>query len=97
MVRALREYYYLVDALTATQLRTVAPMRQKFVDVGIDRGYSLMGTADEKALVERIRADPALAATIATSREIAGMHLVLVTAVDRKAHELVRLLEGDRP
>lgn len=97
VVRALREYYYLVDALTATQLRTVAPMRQKFVDVGIDRGYSLMGTADEKALVERIRADPALAAAIATSREVAGMHLVLITALDRKAHELVRLLEGDRP
>jgi hypothetical protein len=97
LVSALREYYYLVDALTATQLRTVAPMRQKIIDVGIDHGYSYLGTVDEKVLVERIRASPPLAAAIATSREVAGLHLVLLTALERKAHELLSLLEGDRP
>lgn len=97
VVRALREYYYLVDALTGSQLRTIVPMRQKIVDIGIDRGYSLMGTVDERALVERIRTDPALAAALATSREVAAIHLALLTALDRKAQELIRLLEGGGP
>jgi hypothetical protein len=97
VVRALREYYYLVDALTATQIRTVAPMRLKLVDVGIDRGYSPKGAVDETVLVERVEVDPPLAAAIATSREVAGLHLVLITALERKAHELTELLEGERP
>jgi hypothetical protein len=96
VVRALREYYYLVDALTATQIRSVAPVRLRLVDIGIDRGYSAKGVVDEKALVERLKSDPPLAAAIATSREIAGLHLVLITALERKAHELVGLLEEQR-
>ncbi len=86
-----------IDALTATRLRTVVPMRQNIVDVAVDRGYSLMGKADEQALVERIGSDPTLAVALATSREVAAIYLVMISAFDRKAHGLVQFLERSHP
>ena len=96
-MRALREYYYLVNALSATQTRTVTPIRQKIIDVGVERGYSHWGEVDETRLVEQVRNDPALAAAIATSRELAAVHLVLLTALDQKAQELLPLLDTEQP
>jgi hypothetical protein len=97
IVRALREYYYLVNALSATQARTVTPIRQKIIDVGVERGYSHWGEVDETRLIEQVRSDPALAAAIATSRELAAVHLVLLTALEQKAKELLPLLETEQP
>ncbi len=97
IIRALREYYYLVNALSATQIRTVAPTRQKIIDVGIERGYSHWGEVDEARLIEQVKGDPALAAAIATSRELAAVHFLLSAALDQKAQELVRLLEAEAP
>jgi hypothetical protein len=96
IVRALREYYYLVNALSATQTRTVTPIRQKIIDVGIERGYSYRGEGDESRLIEQVRSDPALAAAIASSRELAAVHLVMLTALDQKAQELLPLLEAEQ-
>ena len=97
VMRALREYYYLVNALSASQMRTLSPMRQQIIEAGIAQGYSLSGVVDEATLIERVRSDRAFAATVATSRELASVHLLLCAALDKKAHELLPLLEGEKP
>lgn len=93
----LREYYYLVNALSATQVRTLAPLRLQVIATGLARGHSHMGIADERALVEQVGNDPAFAASVATSRELAAGHLLLCLALEKKAHEALRLLEAGRP
>lgn len=90
----LREYYYLVNALSATQVRTLAPLRDQIIATGLARGHSHMGIADERALVEQVGKDSAFAASVATSRELAAAHLLLCLALEKKAHEALRLLEA---
>jgi hypothetical protein len=92
----LREYYYLVNALSATQVRTLAPLRNQLIAAGLARGYSYMGVADERALVGQVGKDPAFAASVATSRELAAAHLLLCLALEKKAHEALRLLDAGR-
>jgi hypothetical protein len=92
----LREYYYLVNSLSATQVRTIAPLRDQVIATGLARGHSPMGIADERALVERVGKDSAFAASVATSRELAATHLLICLALEKKAHEVLRLLEAGR-
>jgi hypothetical protein len=92
----LREYYYLVNALSATQVRTLAPLRDQVVATGLARGHSHLGLADERALVAQVGKDPAFAASVATSRELAATHLLICLALEKKAHEALRLLEAGR-
>jgi hypothetical protein len=92
----LREYYYLVNALSATQLRTLAPLRDQVIATGLARGHSHLGLTDERALVEQVGKDPAFAASVATSRELAATHLLICLALEKKAHEALRLLEAGR-
>ena len=89
----LREYYYLVNALDRTQTRTILPMRNHFIELGIARGLSPEGPVDEDLLVRKVGDDPALAASIAASREYAALHLYLAQLLDGKAHELQQLLK----
>ena len=89
----LREDYYLVNALDRTQTRTILPMRNHFIELGIARGLSPEGPVDEDLLVRKVGDDPALAASIAASREYAALHLYLAQLLDGKAHELQQLLK----
>jgi hypothetical protein len=90
---ALREYYYLVNALDRTQARTIIPMRSHIIQIGIDRGLSPYGVIDEMVLVEKLENDDALVAALAASREYAGLHLLLTSLLEEKAQQLLRLLE----
>jgi hypothetical protein len=92
----LREYYYLVNALSATQVRTLAPLRNQVIAIGLARGHSHMGISDERALVDQVGKDPAFAASVATSRELAAAHLLMCLALEKKANEALRLLEPRR-
>ena len=96
ITRALREYYYTVSTLSATQIRTLVPMRQRILDAGIEKGHSPWGVADEAVLVEQIRRDPAFATVVATSGQLAGVQLLICSALDKKARELLPLLEKER-
>ena len=93
---ALREYYYLVNSLDRTQTRTIIPMRNHVIEIGIDRGLSPHGLIDETVLVEKLENDDVLVAALATSREYAGFHLLLGSLLEEKAQQLLRLLE-ERP
>ena len=89
----LREYYYLVNALDQTQTRTIIPMRNHVIEVGIERGLSPYGLIDEMVLVDKLENDAVLAAALAASREYAGLHLLLASLLEEKAQHLLRLLE----
>lgn len=94
LMDTLREYYYLVNALDRTQARTILPMRNHVIEIGITRGLSPEAVLDERALVGRLRNDTALVAALAASREYAGYQLHLTSLLEGKARELLRLLEA---
>ncbi len=96
---ALQRYYYLVNALEETQRRTIMPMRVQSFGIGLERGLSPETRAAETTLVERVAADPALSAAIATSREHAGLHLLFCRLIDDQARRVLTLLDdvGVRP
>jgi hypothetical protein len=93
VMNTLREYYYLVNALDQSQTRTIIPLRNHVIEIGIDRGLSPYGVIDEKVLVEKLENDDALVAALAASREYAGFHLLLTSLLEEKAQQLLRLLE----
>ena len=94
LMDTLREYYYLVNALDRTQARTIVPMRNHIVEMGIERGLSPEGLIDEAVLIDTLENDAALVAALATSREYAGYHLLLTSLLGEKAQQLLRLLEA---
>jgi hypothetical protein len=96
ITRALREYYYIVSTLSATQIRTLVPMRQRILEAGIENGHSPWGVADEAVLVEQIRSDPGFATVVATSGQLAAVQLLISSALDEKARSLLPLLEKER-
>lgn len=89
---ALREYYYLVTAFDETQRRTLAPIRNHIAETGIARGLSVEGRLDEALLIEKVAADSALAAAVATSREHAAMNLLFCRLIDEKGRAVLALL-----
>ncbi len=93
IMRALREYYYLVNGLSETQSRTIVPGRQMAIEAGIAHGMSTDARIAEADLVAAIRQDPSLAAIVATMREYAALHILLCDSVDQKAKELLQLLD----
>jgi hypothetical protein len=93
VMNTLREYYYLVNALDRSQARTIIPMRNHVIEIGIDRGLSPYGLIDEMVLVEKLENDDALVAALAASREYAGFHLLLTSLLEGKAQQLLQLLE----
>lgn len=96
VMRAMREFYYLINALYETQRRTIQPARQFILETGLAHGLSPEGVAAESALIGAVKADAALAASVAASREYATLHILLCDAADRKAQELIKLLEAAR-
>jgi hypothetical protein len=94
IARALREYYYLVNSLSTTQARTIAPLRQHILEAGIAQGHTPWGASDEAVLVGQLKGDPAFAATVSTSRQLTGVHLLLCAVLDKKGRDLLQLLEG---
>ncbi|MEZ5891548.1 MAG: hypothetical protein R3C58_00140 [Parvularculaceae bacterium] len=92
IMRALREYYYLVNGLSQTQSRTIVPGRQMAIQAGIEHGMSPDGRIAEAALIAAIEQDASLAAVIAATREYAALHILLCDSLDQKAKELLQLL-----
>lgn len=96
---ALQRYYYLVNALEETQRRTIMPMRVQLLAIGLEHGLSQETRAAEAALFERVGADPALSAAIATSREHAALYLLFCRLIADQARRVLTLLDdaGARP
>ncbi|MEZ5921717.1 MAG: hypothetical protein R3C60_10250 [Parvularculaceae bacterium] len=92
ITRALREYYYLVDGLSATQSRTIVPGRQMAIAGGIAHGMSPDGRIAEADLVGAVGEDPSLAAVVSAMREYGGLHILLCDSLEGKANELLQLL-----
>lgn len=93
ITRALREYYFVVTSLALSQQRTIAPIKQQVIDAGIAHGHAAWGNSDEAVLVEQVRREPAFAAMVATSRQLSGYQLLMCNVNEKKARELLSLLE----
>ena len=97
LMRALREYYYLVGALTESQSRTLVPFHNYALEQGLQRGLSPRGLYSDDALIQLVRNDRVFAAVIAGMRERAALQILLISALDAKAEEVLALLEGHQP
>ncbi len=91
--KALREYYYLVNAFDETQRRTLVPIRNHIMETGIARGLSPESRLAEALFIDKVAADPALAAAVATSREHAAMILMFCRLIEDKGRALLALLD----
>lgn len=97
LMRALRDYYYLVNATDRTQTRSIVVMRNYADQVGIERGLAPGAVIDEKVLVDLVTADRTLSATLTATRERAALQLLLTSALEEKARELLDQIEAERP
>jgi len=96
LMQALREYYYLVGALTETQSRTLVPFHNYALEQGLQRGLSPRGLYSDDTLIQLVRTDRAFAAIVAGMRERAALQILLISALNAKAEEVLALLEEDQ-
>lgn len=94
-MQLLREYYYLVNVLEQTQIRTIIPMRNSLIEKGFSYGFSTEADVEAEALIELVRTDPALRASIGAAREYSALHLFLVGLLTNKAAVVLEALEKD--
>lgn len=85
----IQEYRNTAIALRGSQADTIKAFRTVAVRAGQERGYSPFHRASEQDFLERVRADEHLLAVIATQREYAVLHLMLIEAADDDANELL--------
>lgn len=97
LMRSLREYYYLLNSLDRSQTRTIVFARNSSIERGVDHGLSPSGVIDEARLIDLVKSNPTLAASLATSREYAALNLVFCDLLRGKAKDLVVNLEQGRP
>lgn len=95
LMQLLREYYYLVNVLEQTQIRTIIPMRNSLIEKGFSYGFSTEADVEAEALIELVRTDPALRASIGAAREYSALHLFLVGLLTNKAAVVLEALEKD--
>lgn len=92
IMRVLREYYYLVNVLDRSQQRTSFPIRNATLEIGMEHGLSPGLMVDESTLIAQVKATPPLAASVASSRQFAGLIFLLSKVQKQKGEELLRLL-----
>ncbi|MDH5176741.1 MAG: DUF6090 family protein [Gammaproteobacteria bacterium] len=92
IMRVLREYYYLVNVLDRTQQRTSFPIRNATLEIGMTHGLSPGLMVDEATLIAQVKATPSLAASVASSRQFAGLIFLLSKVQKQKGEELLKLL-----
>lgn len=97
LMRALREYYYLVEALSESQRRTLVPFHNYALEQGLQRGLSPRGLYSDDTLIQLVRTDRVFAAVIAGMRERAALQILLISALDAKAEEVLALLGESQP
>jgi hypothetical protein len=98
IMRALREYYYLVNALDRTQSRSILPMHNFARELGIAHGLSNGIPVTERALLAKVKHAPPLIASIALTRRNAGLVLLLCKVQRQKGEELLKMLgSGQMP
>jgi len=93
LMRMLRDYYYLVNAMEETQSRTILAVRQLAVEEGVKKGLAQWGYVDETDLIELVARDASLAAALETAREQAAFHLSFATLLEEKGKELLPYLD----
>lgn len=97
LMRALREYYYLVEALSETQRRTLVPFHNYAIEQGLQRGLSPRGLYSDADLIQLVRTDRVFAAVVAGMRERAALQILLISALDARAEAVLALLEENQP
>ncbi len=95
LMRLLREYYYLVNALDQSQQRTSFPIRNATLEIGMVHGLSPGLMLDEAVLIGKIRDTPALAASVATSRQLAGLTFLISKVQRAKGEQLLQAIESE--
>jgi len=95
IMRVLREYYYLVNVLDRSQERTSFPMRNATLEIGMAHGLSPGLMVDEDTLIAQVKATPALAASVASSRQFAGLIFLLSRVQKQKGEELLQMLAAE--
>lgn len=90
--RNLQAYRNNAIAIRGAQADTIKAFRTIAVSAGQERGYSPFFRGSESEFIERVRDDDHLLAIIATQREYAALHLLLIESADAAAGELVSQL-----
>lgn len=85
----LQAYRNNAIALRGSQADTIKAFRTIAVSAGQERGYSPFFRGAEDEFIERVSDDEHLLAIIATQREYAALHLLLIEAADEAAGELM--------
>ena len=87
--QGLQEYRNNAIALRGSQADTIKAFRTIAVRAGQERGYSPFFRGSENEFIDRESDDEHLLAVIATQREYATLHLLLIEAADDYARELL--------
>lgn len=85
----LQKYRNNAIALRGSQADTIKAYRTMAVSAGQERGYSPFFRGPESEFIGRVRDDEHLLAVIATQREYATLHLLLIESADKDARELI--------
>lgn len=92
--RNLQKYRNTVIALRGSQVDTIKAFRTIAVTAGQERGYSPFYRGPEQEFIEQVMDDEHLLAVIATQREYAALHLLLIESADKDAKELLSQIEA---
>lgn len=85
----LQEYRNTAIALHGSQAETIKAFRTIAVSAGQERGYSPFYRGSEREFLDRVKDDKHLLAVIATQREYAALHWLLIEKADADARELL--------
>ena len=85
----LQEYRNTAISLTGSQADTLKTFRTIAVSAGQERGYSPFYRGSAQKFIDRVKGDEHLLAVIATQREYAALHLLLIESADDEAKELL--------
>ena len=85
----LQEYRNTAIALQGSQADTIKAFRTIAVSAGQERGYSPFYRGSEREFLDRVKDDKHMLAVIATQREYAALHLLLIEEADADARELL--------
>ena len=89
----LQEYRNTVISLRGSQADTIKAFRTIAVSTGQERGYSPFYRGSEREFIDRVKDDEHLLAVIATQREYAALHLLLIEGADADAKELLSQIQ----